>query len=168
MRNSQSGSSLITFREIEERWSFADAERITEAEFSRSRRRARIRALGAIFRKTSLGPCSAPSADGSFSMPLLGIGGLVLRGGGLSRGLPPLRRSSLRAWNAAYARFATEAYEAFPVRCWRGAWYLEGGDEALLRLEILRARGEEAVLVRPIRAERRAPSPAPACCAAAS
>jgi hypothetical protein len=66
----------------------------------------------------------------------------------LSQGLPPLPRRMRKAWMAAFARdMVGDAPPVFEVRLVDGGLYLEGGLSALLRLEVLRAKGERSLSV---------------------
>jgi hypothetical protein len=140
---------LVSVTNTEEQWSVTDTRRAAGQDFDRARRRALLRRITRPFMRVSpvgpLGPYSA-EAGKSFALPLGCVTGLVLPDGRLSLGLPPLPRRLQGAWLKAYGRMIQGEVEGgFAFRVNKGGWYLEGGAEALLRLEILRARGETSV-----------------------
>jgi hypothetical protein len=127
---------------------YAPSEMIAaEREFRRSRRRAirRIigRALGGDAAATaSLRPCGAEDAW----IDLRAIDGYEDAAGEAALGLPPLPRELFNAWCGAYLRMADDGEErVFRFRPHRGGWFLVGGGEALVGLEIARMRGERGV-----------------------
>jgi hypothetical protein len=143
----------VSYPELEERWSFAEGERISEREFARARHRGLARAFAGFCGRAVGGTSShqptkgkarlAIDRRGAFKIALGDIAGLVREDGSLTKGLPTLPRKLKEAWKGEYSRVASDTVLDFSLR--GGNWYLVGGNKALLRLEILRARGEEAV-----------------------
>jgi hypothetical protein len=125
----------------------ASAIDIAGGEFRRSRRKARLRVFRSCF---GLGEDahSIPMERslGLFEIDIGQIAGTVDEAGRRRRGIPPMRRGLLREWCALYLR-SDEESEAwrFRLREHLGAWYLAGGNAALLRLELLRMRGETSL-----------------------
>jgi hypothetical protein len=132
--------------EAEELWLQAELERGARRAFRSQRRRGRSRRVLA-----ALGLClprnEADTKLGHrlFEIAIDEIGGLAEEGA--ARGLPALPRALEAAWLERFSRLEEEGQaRAFRLR-WSGeSWLLEGGIGELLRLELLRSRGE--ILVR--------------------
>jgi hypothetical protein len=130
---------------IEGLWAAEDRAREADRAFTRARMLARYRRiLSAVgFGRPSRiqeGACLTKE----FKLAFDDIAGLYGVGDDLS--LPVMPRRLAAAWREDYGRYAeAESFEPFNVRRSSGYWLLEGGMRELLRLELLRARGEAAL-----------------------
>lgn len=123
-------------------WDFEENTRIAEQEFDRARFHSFLRALFLSHERRARGPIDR---HGVFSLPFDNIAGIVRADGSLARGLPVIPRSLRSAWCHNFARIGQEeSGQSLSFRLDSGEWYLEGGSLALLKLEILRSRGERA------------------------
>jgi hypothetical protein len=139
--------AFIVNGDSENPWPAADEFRDADREFQKSRRKAYRRML---FRAFGFGPAGATllemNAEGEFQIDLERIEGVDDGTGCLRPGVPPMAKSLLREWRKAFSRFAVgEETWIFALRSKGGLWYLEGGAPALLRLELMRMRGERGL-----------------------
>jgi hypothetical protein len=121
-----------------------------EREFRRSRRRAVLRAIRRAINGDEPTPGMLRFCGGEEAwIDLREIAGYEDAAGEAVLGLPPLSRKLLKAWCDAYRRMVeNEEKRSFRLRPHRGAWYLVGGSEAQVGLEIARMRGESRVRVK--------------------
>jgi hypothetical protein len=128
----------------------AETMREADREFRKSRRRALYREL-LRWLGAGRGPASLleMSGDEEFRIDIGRIAGLVDGAGCLRPSLPPMDRALLGQWRRAFSSLGSEEEgESFGLRLHGGAWYLEGGARALVRLELLRTRGERSLRAR--------------------
>ncbi len=136
----------------EESWVTEYMNHEADVEFRRSRRRA----LGRRFARALLGwlhlsPEVEPprrATDGvSLLLPVDSIVGLASRNGRKNRRLPRMHRRWAAEWRRLYCGDVIETYTAVSVRAGADGWYLAGGAESLLILELVRAKGGKHVRV---------------------
>jgi hypothetical protein len=149
--------------QIEMRWAEEDRRREADRAFGRSRLLARLRRVlsaAGLGRRGKSMATRVPLAG--FALAMDDIAGLACEGA--LRGLPALPRELAAAWRSEYYRRDCEdSFEPFMVRACSGQWLLEGGVRELMRLELLRARGEIAFGAIPIVGPAGAGEAAPAC-----
>ena len=122
----------------DEAWARYVLEREAERAFTRSRVRAWLRGRGRAR------PAS-PRRDGC--VPVEAVVGVTLPGGSARRGIPALPRKLRRAWVHLYLRGDAALGAPVGLLARADGWYLDGSLEALLRLELARARGVPSVRV---------------------
>jgi hypothetical protein len=139
--------AIIMNEEAEKRWQAANELRVADREFRRSRHRAYRRMLGPRREEDKTATSFIKTWDeGEIRVELGKLTGMSDEKGNPSRGIPPMPKSLLREWLGLYLRGGVEEEDwLFTLRSYRGEWYLAGGNAALLKLEILRMRGEESV-----------------------
>jgi hypothetical protein len=134
--------SLITDARAEDLWQVRNEIRVAAREFRRSRRYAHIRLIQSALGRGRIGK-TGTEARGELDIALGDVSGIVDECGRLRLGVPPMPRGLANAWQSEYYRIGlVGGEEPFALRLDAGAWYLEGGWRALLRLEMLRMRGE--------------------------
>jgi hypothetical protein len=132
----------------EELWSADDLLRRARSSFHL----ARLRGIGRNFLSLS-GPgrpgkrSGYAPRSGAFRIAMAELSGLT--GAAKPGRLPILPRRLETAWILAYRRMEDlDDVEAFSLLRTDGRWFLEGGMGELLRLEILRSRGEDSIVAK--------------------
>jgi hypothetical protein len=136
-------NNLIGERD-KESWRLQWEELAADREFRKVRIQAHWRRLAIFLGLEAHHPASARPRSYRFDVDINDMAGLIHDDGRLEVGIPVLPQGLARKWRTA---FMDPAYdngddEAFSFRMIGYAWYLEGGFNALLRLELMRLRGE--------------------------
>jgi hypothetical protein len=127
-----------------------------EREFRRARARAIIRNVTGWMKPAAPDRHSAalPGSHGlAHVVPIDAIAGMLDKQGRRTVGIPILRRRMAETWRRMYREPDHSAHLPLSVVGGADGWYLAGGANALLVLEIMRARGVCSVPVRTVLAE---------------
>ncbi|MBE3133557.1 MAG: hypothetical protein IMZ55_08790 [Acidobacteria bacterium] len=135
------------YRLFEADWDFRWARIRTLARWIAGRRVAGNLRSAASF----VGELTGHARDGQgiLRVPIDRIVGMVDVDGRKASPLPPLRRRHLAAWRRRYLGADLEATLELAVRAGEDGLYLVEADDALVTLEVARAKGHGGVRVRP-------------------